>query len=146
MAGETLPGLSLFRRGFAALPHPLRRRLLFPRRHAYLPSLIKREAGMSRAEHIPAVARAVNIVAYEATSPNVLDLHQAALLGISGKPGKRVAVLRNGSGAVEVAREGDLSSAGIVTEIGASDMRVWRMGEEISFTLPEAPDRPTQPL
>ncbi|MEJ1990848.1 MAG: hypothetical protein P8X50_03785 [Maritimibacter sp.] len=101
---------------------------------------------MSRAEQIPAVARAVNIVAYEATSPNVLDLHQAALLGISGKPGKRVAVLRNGSGAVEVAREGDLSSAGIVTEIGASDMRIWRMGEEISFTLPEAHDRPTQPL
>jgi hypothetical protein len=33
-----------------------------------------------------------------------------------------------------------------VTEIGASDMRIWRMGEEISFTLPEAPDRPTQPL
>ncbi|MEJ2035392.1 MAG: hypothetical protein P8X69_04570 [Maritimibacter sp.] len=64
----------------------------------------------------------------------------------SGKPGKRVAVLRNGSGAVEVAREGDLSSAGIVTEIGASDMRIWRMGEEISFTLPEAHDRPTQPL
>lgn len=88
------------------------------------------------AKNPPAGAGVSDIVTENATRRAVLDLQQVTLLGIAGRPGDRVAILRSSSGRIENAHSGDLTAAGVVMEIEDNRVVLWRAGSELVLRLP----------
>ena len=72
-------------------------------------------------------------VASAATTENAINLRDINLLGVSGSPGNRIALIRMGNGSILRVKVGDRLDGGQVTAIGEHSLNYTKRGR--SYTL-----------
>ncbi|MDJ0629170.1 MAG: hypothetical protein QNJ44_13010 [Rhodobacter sp.] len=72
-----------------------------------------------------------------ATRPNALPLNKLTLIGITGRPDSRRALLRKRDGTILPVTTGDRTPGGTVKAIGADEVLLARAGKTIRLSMPE---------
>jgi Tfp pilus assembly protein PilP len=75
-------------------------------------------------------------IARNATLRNAIRLNQINLIGVSGKPNARNALVRLKNGRYRKVTVGDRLDGGRVTAIGRSDLRYSKSGRQVKLDIP----------